>query len=80
MDDVFDLPVLYKNEELLFPARLQQTGYTHRFEVDVYGTMVYFEPDEERNYRAVLDPSQVEKSVPLDLLQAISTGIETVLR
>lgn len=80
MDDVFDLPVLYKNEELLFPARLQQTGYTHRFEVDVYGTMVYFEPDEERNYRAVLDPSQPEKSVPLDLLQAIATGIETVLR
>jgi hypothetical protein len=80
MEDVFDLPVLYKEEELLFPARLQQTGYTHRFEVDVYGTTVYFEPDEERNYRAVLDPAHQEKTVPLDLLEAISAGIATVLR
>ena len=80
MEDEFELPVLYKEEELLFPARLQQTGYTHRFEVDVYGTRVYFEPDEERNYRAVLDPAQLENTVPLDLLQAISTGIEAVLR
>lgn len=80
MDDVFDLPVLYKDEELFFPARLQQTGYTHRFEMDVYGTTVYFEPDEERNYRAVLNPSYPDKIPPLDLLQAISTGIEAVLR
>ncbi|HEY1022013.1 MAG TPA: hypothetical protein VGE06_06855, partial [Flavisolibacter sp.] len=64
MEDVFDLPVLYKDEALLFPARLQQTGYTHRFEVDVYGTTVYFEPDEERNYRAVLDPAHHDKTVP----------------
>ena len=56
MEDSFAFPVQYKGEEILFPASLQQTGYTHRFEVDVYGTPVYFEPDEERSYRAIVDP------------------------
>lgn len=80
MDDVFDLPVTYQGEDLLFPARLQQTGYTHRFEVEVHGTVVYFEPDEERSYRALVDPEKIEKEIPVALLQAIAGGIEAVLK
>ncbi|MBB1284315.1 hypothetical protein HRH25_08025 [Flavisolibacter sp. BT320] len=80
MEDSFDLPVVYKGDEVLFPARLLQTGYTHRFEVDVYGTPVYFEPDEERNYRALVDTDGEGKEVPLELLKAIAAGIEAVLK
>jgi hypothetical protein len=80
MEDSFDLPVVYKGEEVLFPARLLQTGYTHRFEVDVYGTPVYFEPDEERNYRALVDTDGEGKEVPLELFKAIAAGIEVVLK
>ena len=80
MEDSFDLPVVYKGEEVLFPARLLQTGYTHRFEVDIYGTPIYFEPDEERNYRALVDTDGEGKEVPLELLKAIAAGIEAVLK
>ena len=52
MDEQFELPVEYKGEQLLFKASLIVTGYTHKFNVDVNGQMVIFEPDEERNYRA----------------------------
>ena len=33
-------------------------GYTLKISVDVNGTEVLFEPDEERNYRAVMIPSR----------------------
>jgi hypothetical protein len=82
MDEPFELPVIYKGKELLFPTHLQQIGYTHRFAVDVFGQQVFFEPDEERNYRALIDAEQLEsnKKVSVDLLQAISEGIEAVLK
>jgi len=35
-------------------AKLIVTGYTHKFGVDVNGQNIIFEPDEERNYRAVI--------------------------
>lgn len=43
----FELPVNYDGEELLFPAVLQQVGYTHCFVVRVYEAEVLFEPDKE---------------------------------
>lgn len=57
MDDTFDLPVTYKNRELIFNAKLSQFGYSYKFEVGVNGITVLFEPDEERNFRAIIDPS-----------------------
>lgn len=63
MYDPFELPVSYKGEELLFPAELKQIGYTHAIVVDVYGQEVLFEPDEERNYRAVVKAEKLNKQV-----------------
>jgi len=51
--DEFDLPVKYKGEEQIFKASLVTFGHTHKFHVDVNCQTVIFEPDEERNYRAV---------------------------
>ena len=62
MDEPFGLPVTYKGKELLFPARLLMQSYTHKFQVEVNGQVVLFKPDEERNYRAVIDPEQMESS------------------
>ena len=56
MQESFELPVIYNGKELLYPAQLQQLGYTHRIVVDVDGIEVSFEPDEERNYRGIVDP------------------------
>lgn len=80
MDEMFELPVMYKNEELHFPAELQQTGYSHRFRVEVYGQDVFFEPDEERNYRALIDPEQMTKDISTELLQAVANTIESLVK
>lgn len=80
-DEPFDLPVTYKKKELYFPARLLLLGYTHKFEVQVNGQTVLFEPDEERNYRAVVDPEQLEKSkLDVDLLKSIAGTLETIVK
>lgn len=80
MYEPFELPVAYKNEELLFPAQLKPFGYTHRFAVDVYGTEVFFEPDEEQRYRAVIEQGKINKEVNDELLQAIAEAITDVLK
>ena len=82
MTDSFDLPVMYKGEELLLPAQLLQLGYTHTFKVDVNGTEVLFEPDEERSYRAVMDPALPDsgKKIETGLLQATAAAIEAIVK
>jgi len=82
MDEWFEIPVLYKKARVAFPARLLQSGYTHRFVVDVNGQEIFFEPDEEQAYRALLDPEQMPDSKPVDLelLKAIAMAIEAILK
>ena len=80
MDEAFELPVMYRNQEILFPAKLQQTGYSHRFCVEVHGQEVFFEPDEERNYRALIDPEKMSKEISVELLQAIAGTIESLVK
>ena len=80
MDEMFELPVQYNNQEFLFPAELQQSGYSHRFRVEVYGQDVFFEPDEERNYRALIDPEQMTTDISVELLQAIASTIESLVK
>ena len=72
MDDTFELPVNYKNEELLFPAEFLRMGYSYKIKVDVYGQMILFEPDEERNWRAVVNTDDLRKmKTDRALIQAI---------
>lgn len=80
MDEPFELPVFYKGEEHLFTSQLQQSGYTHKIIVNIYGTDVAFEPDEERNYRALIDPEKIDKGIDLDLLKAIAETIEQIVK
>ena len=78
----FELPVTYKGQELSFSAWLLMIGYTHKIQVEVNGQLVKFEPDEEQNYRAVLDAAQLEKSNKLDIpiLKAIAEVIELAVK
>jgi hypothetical protein len=82
MTQDFDLPVSYRGKELLFPAALQVSRFSHQFLVDVYGLEILFEPDEERNYRAMLDPELLDKNRKIDaeLLQAITEATKAVLK
>ena len=82
MTDPFILTVHYKNAELHFTAHLQLRGYRHKFRVLINETEVYFEPDEEGQYRAVKMPGQNEKdiaAIDTGLLYAVQQKIASIL-
>ncbi len=82
MDDAFFLPVVFKGQELQFEAQLERRGYVYALHVDVNGTAVIFERDEERNWRALLPQPQTDTVKPpsLALLLAIGETIEELLK
>ncbi|WP_146897767.1 hypothetical protein [Adhaeribacter aerolatus] len=81
-DNSLEIPVTYKGQELCFPAKLLMTSYTYKIQVEVNDQLVMFEPDEDRNYRAMLDPAHLENGAKLEvqLLQAIAEVIESVVK
>jgi hypothetical protein len=82
MEEEFELPVAFNNKEWSFPARLLNYGYSHRLEVDIEGTKVWFEPDEERKWRALLSDGdrRANQKINTGLLQAIILSIEEILK
>ena len=82
MDDSFALPVVFDNREFNFPARLLQYGYTIKMEVEIEGTKVNFEPDEERNWRAVIsyEDVQANKKLNAELLKSVAEAIEALTK
>lgn len=82
MVEDFKIPVLYNNQRLNFPAQLLRYAYSYKIEVDVEGTLVYFEPDEERNWRALVGQEEVSvnRSLNGELLKAIATSIEEIVK
>lgn len=78
MNESFELPVEYKKEMLLLPAKLSIWEYGHRIIINIEGQDIVFEPDEERNYRAVV--SEMEKPIDFYLLKAIAESIESIFK
>lgn len=74
MHETFDLPLWYNGKEIMLPAELQPFGYTHRIIVYIEDFPFTFEPDEEKNYRAIVSEQDRKKAEKVDqhLLQAIS--------
>ncbi len=82
MTEEFEITVVYNNQQYHFKAKLLIMGtYTHKIQVDVDDTEVLFEVDEERNYRAYIDPinNQAIDKADKDLLQAIAKAIESII-
>lgn len=82
MEESFIITVAHKGRELRFETQLLLTGYTHKFKVIVNGREVFFEPDEEGAYRAVLPPTDDEKNnkaTDIELLQDIAATIQSDL-
>lgn len=81
MEEPIIITVLYKGEEKKLEAQWQPIGYTHRFRILIEGVEVFFEPDEERQYRAVIPPGQSNVAHKIDtaLLQAVSETLHEVL-
>jgi hypothetical protein len=82
MEDIFLIPVAYKGREIQLSAKLLLTGYTHKFQVDVYGKQVFFEPDEEGTYRALASAADLDDRGPvnIELLGAVAKAIDFMLK
>jgi len=78
MEEPLLLPVTYQNEELELEFSLRRFGYIQRVGVRIGEVVVFFEPDEEGSYRALVNPEQIEQSTSLSvgLLQAIAAQLE----
>ncbi|WDF80767.1 hypothetical protein PQ469_12190 [Mucilaginibacter sp. KACC 22773] len=81
MGELLSLPVTFQDQEMEFQARFYAYGYIHRIEVRINGLGVIFEPDEERNYRALLTAQQLEANLNTlnkELLQAIAQQLQSL--
>gem|GEM_PF-707230 len=78
MNETFELPVFYNGEEILLSAQLHQYGYAYKIEVEVNGTPVFFERDDERKWRALVEPSTLEshQHISIEMLQAIADSLQ----
>ncbi|MEJ7823445.1 MAG: hypothetical protein WKF85_14065 [Chitinophagaceae bacterium] len=82
MDEPFDIPVTYKGEELLFKGELLAYTYSYKIQVEVDGNLVLFEPDDERNLRAMINPENFNegKKIDVELLKCIGKSLEEILK
>lgn len=80
MNEEFELPVMFDNRPYHFKAWILQFPLIHKFQVDVDGIEVLFEPDEERSYRAWIDPTNQEALTKVNphLLKEIALAIESI--
>ncbi|MGH1516807.1 hypothetical protein [Chryseobacterium sp. JK1] len=67
----FEVPVTYKGKELVFSARLGAFTYGYKIYVDVDGTEVVFERDDEGNLRVLLSEADSNPPVEKELIQSI---------
>lgn len=77
MSSTFELPITHLGKELLLSAELIPKGYAYQIKVIIDEVAIFFEPDEEKNYRAlasVIDMKKME-AINKELLQAISESL-----
>ena len=81
MNEPVDLPVNFNGKEMNFPMELIPMGFSYKIKVQIGDMDVWFEPDEEKNYRAVINTEYHERGKDLDrrLLQAISETLHELL-
>ncbi len=79
MDETFTLVVNYKGKEYQVDGELRVFGYTHKIAIKFEGREILFEPDEERNYRAVMPGYDVSKAdIDIGMIQVITKELASV--
>jgi hypothetical protein len=80
MAQTFVIPVIFEGEETDINASFEPYGFTYRIAVDLFGTKVLFEPDEEGSYRALISPDEIiiSNAINSELLSTIIAILETV--
>lgn len=82
MDHEFELSVNYQNRDFIFPSKFIPSGYSYKFEVDVNDISIVFEKDEERRFRAIIDPSveNVHQRINVELIKSIADTLEDLFK
>jgi hypothetical protein len=78
MDEGFIIEVTYQDKDYSFEARLITIGYTHKFIVVINGIVVNYEPDEERQYRAIVNVSDNIKHLDNELIKIVGDKIQSI--
>lgn len=81
MEPEFEIPVHFRNQELLIPAALRVQGYSYRIETEVEGLMLNFERDDSGEFRALIPPETAAnaKLPPTELVAAIAAALDQLL-
>ena len=74
------MEVDFKGKKRTYEAELRVFGYTYKIAMMIDDTEVLFEPDEERNYRAVIPYEALPKKLDHELLKAIADELEANLK
>ncbi len=80
--DEFELALKFKGKDILLPVKLMNYGTAYKLEVEIDGTKVLFEPDEERNWRAMIsyEDVQADKKPDTGLLELIAKELDSILK
>ena len=76
----FEIPVVYKGQEMIFQAQLLDFGYIRKIKIEVNCQEVFIEKDDEGNYRAILGDIQNESKVDKALIKEIVNSLELILK
>ena len=77
--DTLEIPVSYKNQELSLKAHVVRFGYVNHIVVDLGGTQITIERDEEGNYRALGDAEKMQSTkVDIELIEAVVHVLESL--
>ncbi|MYY43928.1 hypothetical protein [Elizabethkingia anophelis] len=77
MEDYFDLPVKYNNEELVFKVRLITYTYGYKFYICIDKQELIFENDDEGNIRVVAPGYILRSSIDRSLIETIIKVLES---
>ncbi len=80
MGDNIIVDILLNGTELNFDAKLVFSGYSYKIVVNVDEMEVSFEPDESRNYRAIVQDQFVNKLTNKDklIIQLITERLDSL--
>ncbi len=74
----FELPVVYKGQEMEFGTRLVISGYAYQFIIIVNDRELVFEKDDEGNYRVINYTPDAAVHVDTTLLEAIIGSLKEI--
>ena len=76
----FDLDINHRGQTRTFHGTFTKYGYTYRFTINVDGSEVIYEPDEENNLRAIVPSAVQDKSKIKELVELIGHELRLIFQ